>query len=285
MKTIRTLLFGAIIAISGLSVNAQSISFPAASPAASVSQTFGLTKIEIIYSAPAVRGRKIWDSLVPYDSVWRTGANAATTISFSTDVMLDGQKIKKGKYALFTIPGKSSWMIILNSDADQFGAFTYKESMDAIRFSVTPQSADMKERMTFTIDATSDSVGTVSLCWERLKVSFDVMADTKGMIKKGITDFTDNVWRSYANSANYYVDNNLDLKKAQDWAQQSVNMKEHFFNRYVLAKVYQAEKNRTMALKYAKEAKAIGDKVNDEFYQNYKGKVASLIAECGGGKK
>ena len=148
------------------------------------------------------------------------------------------------------------------------------------RFSVSPQMVgDSKERLAFMIDPTSDSTATISMCWEKAKVSFNVMADTKGMIQKSINDFADNTWRTYANSANYYVDNNMDLKKAHEWAQMSVNMKEHFFNRYVLAKVLKAEGNSKDALKYAMEAKTIGDKANDEFYQNYKDRVAKLIAD------
>ena len=286
MKAIKTLLLGTIIGLSCLNTYSQQApSMPAPSPAASVSQTFGLTKIDINYSSPGVKGRQIWGGLVPYDSVWRTGANVCTNISFSTDVMVGGTKVKQGKYGLFTIPGKNSWTIILNSDASQWGAYDYKKSLDVARITVSPQMSDMKERMAFTIDPVSDSTAMITLSWEKLKVSFTVMADTKGMIQKSINDFTDNNWRTYANSANYYVDNGMDLKKAHDWAQMSVTMKEHFFNRYVLAKVLKAEGNTKDALKYATESKTIGDKVNDEFYQNYKERVAKLIADCGGAKK
>ena len=127
MKNIKTLLLGTIIGLTSLNAYSQSPSMPAPSPAASVSQTFGLTKIDINYSSPGVKGRQVFGGLVPYDSVWRTGANACTTISFSTDVMIGGTTIKKGKYSLFTIPGKMSWTIIINSDADQWGAYDYKK--------------------------------------------------------------------------------------------------------------------------------------------------------------
>lgn len=287
MKNFKAILAGTIISLSSLTAySQQGPSFPAPSPAASISQVFGITKIEINYSSPAVKGRQIWGSLVPYDSVWRTGANKATDITFSTDVTIGGQAVKKGKYALFTIPGRNNWTIILNSDADQFGAFAYKKSLDVARFTVTPQPADMKERMTFMIDATSDSTGIVTLCWEKLKVSLQVMADTKGLVKKSIEGFADNGWRNYANAANYYVDNNLDLTKAEGWAELSITMKDdHFFNHYVMAKVLHAQRNDKEALKYANEAKRIGDKANDGFYKEYKDQVAKLIADLGGTKK
>ena len=286
MKNYKSLLLGAIIGLSGLNLYSQVPSFPAASPAASVSQVFGITKIEINYSSPGVKGRQIWGGLVPYDSVWRTGANKCTDITFSTDVVINGQAIKKGKYGLFTIPGRNSWTIILNSDADQFGAFSYKKSLDVARFTVAPQSADMKERMTFMIDPTSENTATVTLAWEKLKVSFDVMAETKDMVEKSVDSYADNNWRTYAAAANYNVDNNLDLKKAEGWAQTSVTMKEHFYNRYVMARVLHAEGNNKEALKYAEEAKTIGDKItNDGFYNEYKDNITKLITELGGNKK
>jgi Protein of unknown function (DUF2911) len=278
MKNFKTLFLGTIIGLSSIAAYAQAPSLPAASPAASVSQTFGLTKIDINYSSPGVKGRQIWGDLVPYDSVWRTGANACTNITFSTDVTIGGQKVKQGKYGLFTIPGRNSWTVILNSDASQWGAYDYKKSLDVARFTVSPQMGDMRERLAFMIDPVSDSSGRVTLCWEKMKVSFDVTAHTNGMVEKGF----DNMWRTYANAANYYVDNHFDLTKAHDWAMMSVNMKENFFNRYVMAKVLHAQGNDKDALKYAQEAKAIGDMVNDGMYGEYKDQIAKLIADLGG---
>jgi len=282
MKNLKSLLVGTVIGLSSLSVYAQAPTLPAPSPAASVSQVFGITKIEINYSSPGVKGRQIWGSLIPYDSIWRTGANQATNISFSTDVIINGTTVKKGKYALFTIPGRNNWTIILNTDADQFGAFNYKKSLDVARFTATTQMGDMKERMAFMIDPTSDSSATVTLCWEKLKVSFSVMADTKQMAEKSIEGFADNTWRTYANAANYNADNNLDLAKAHDWAQTSISMKEHFYNRYIMARVLHAQGDNQSALKFAYQAKTLGERTNDGFYNEYKDALAKLITDLGG---
>lgn len=263
----------------------QDIKLPAPSPAASVSQVFGLTNVEINYSSPGVKNRTIWGGLVPYDSVWRTGANAATVISFNTDVTVGGQKLKQGKYALFTIPGRDKWTVILNSDYNQFGAFDYKKSLDVVRFTVKPEPTAFRERMEFLLNPLNDSVCTVTLRWEKLEASFSVSADTRAIVQKGIEDFSDKskrLWRSYANAANYYVDNHLELSKAKEWAQQSVALMEHFYNRYVMAKVLQAQGDKKGALKYAEEAKKLGEAENDEFYSNYKSRVQKLIAELGG---
>src|SRR5688572_3927170 len=105
--------------------SSQGITLPRVSPKASVSYTIGLTDVEIHYGSPAVKGRPVWGSLVPYDKIWRAGANEATTIEFSTDVNMEGQTLRAGKYALFIIPGETDWTIIFNKKHDQWGAFGY----------------------------------------------------------------------------------------------------------------------------------------------------------------
>ena len=106
------------------------------SPKAEVMQTVGFTDVRIVYSRPGVKGRTIWGKLVPYDAVWRAGANEATKITFSTDVTIEGKKLKKGAYSFFAIPGKNDWTLIFNKVADQWGAFEYNESEDALRVKV-----------------------------------------------------------------------------------------------------------------------------------------------------
>lgn len=144
------------------------------SPKASVSQTVGFTNVTISYGRPGVKERKIWGGLVPYDKVWRAGANEATKFTFSTDVILEGKKLSAGSYGFFTIPGKDTWTIIFNKVADQWGAFEYNEAEDALRFSVKPQNSDFTEWLKYEITKTSDSTATISLEWEKLKVPFKV---------------------------------------------------------------------------------------------------------------
>ncbi len=129
--------------------------------------------VEIVleYGRPKVKDREIWGGLVPYDNVWRTGANEATTISFSADVMIEGKTLPKGKYAHFTIPGVEKWVIILNKTAKQSGAFGYDESQDALRVEVVPESGAHVEEMTFLIEGSS-----IILVWEKLSISIDIAA-------------------------------------------------------------------------------------------------------------
>lgn len=147
------------------------------SPAASVSQNLGLTKVEISYHRPAVKGRVIWGGLVPYGQVWRAGANEATTLSFSGPVKVAGHEVPAGTYGFFALPGKDHWTLILSKNAKQWGAFKYKESEDQLRFEVTPQAAPMQEWLDYTMELQDQASATVTLHWEKLAVSFPITAD------------------------------------------------------------------------------------------------------------
>lgn len=144
------------------------------SPKAEVMQTVGFTEIRVVYSRPGVKGREIWGKLVSYDAVWRAGANEATKITFSTDVIVEGKKLKKGSYSFFAIPGKNQWTLIFNKVADQWGAFEYNESEDALRVKVKTEKATWQEWLSYTINKASDSSAIIRLEWEKIKVPFKV---------------------------------------------------------------------------------------------------------------
>src|SRR5947209_2214703 len=139
-----------------------------------VTQTVGLTDIKIDYSRPAVKGRAIWGALVPYDQVWRTGANEATQISFSDDVTINGQPLPKGTYSLHTIPGKDSWTLIFNKTAKQWGSFNYDAAQDALRVTVKPKPAPYAEVFTIGFPDVTPDTATVVLRWADLSVGFTV---------------------------------------------------------------------------------------------------------------
>ena len=136
--------------------------------------TIGGVEVTLEYGRPQVKGRTIWDGLVPYGKVWRTGANEATIISFSNDVLVEGQKLLAGTYSLFTIPTEEEWVIIFNKTANQWGAFSYDAGQDALRVSVKPQSADHEEWMSFSFNDLSSDSATVVLRWEKLAVPFKI---------------------------------------------------------------------------------------------------------------
>lgn len=154
------------------------------SPKASVSQTIGFTEVTISYSRPGVKGRKIWGGLVPYDKVWRTGANEATKITFSKDVTIEGKKLPAGTYAFFAIPAQNEWTLIFNKVSDQWGAFTYNEVQDALRIKVKPVTNNFHEWMEYTFSnmnvqkAGMTNSAVINLVWEKLRVPFKVEVTT-----------------------------------------------------------------------------------------------------------
>lgn len=147
---------------------------PLLSPPDSTSATLGDLTVQINYGSPSVRERVIWDELVPYGEIWRTGANEATTFAVNQDVMIGEDTVSAGRYALFTIPADGEWTVILNRDADQWGAYEYNEEEDALRFMVTPEMTDTtQEKMTFKAEAEEAAVH-VHFMWEKLTFTFAV---------------------------------------------------------------------------------------------------------------
>ena len=148
------------------------------SPKAGVFQTIGITDVNVSYSRPGVKNRKIWGELVPYNKVWRAGADEATKITFSTDVMIEGKKLPAGAYGFFAIPGENEWTLIFNKIADQWGAFTYNESEDALRIKVKPVANSNHEWLLYSFtDMTPPAAPTsayLNLIWEKLKVPFKI---------------------------------------------------------------------------------------------------------------
>lgn len=168
-------LLAVLVAVAALPALGQRASDkPRPSPNASVSQTIGVADVAISYGRPGVKGRKVWGTLVPYGQVWRTGANEATTLSLSHAVAIEGQKLPAGTYALFTIPSANEWTIIFNKTAQQWGAFSYDASQDALRVTVKPQAADHVEWMSFQFEGLSENSATVVLRWGQVAVPFKV---------------------------------------------------------------------------------------------------------------
>jgi len=143
------------------------------SPPANVSGTIGDLTLTVDYSSPGVKGRKLWGKLVPYNEVWRTGANEATTFEVNKDVLIEGEKLPAGKYGLFTIPGESDWVFIFNKEPDQWGAFDYDSKKDALRVTVKPAKAKtFTERLAFEIKKKGSNAAEVRMNWGNLSAGF-----------------------------------------------------------------------------------------------------------------
>ncbi len=145
------------------------------SPTREISQTLGTNQITIKYHSPGVKGRVIWGGLVAYNRVWVTGAHYATNIAFSEDVLIGGKTISAGKYAFFTIPNKKNWILIINKNWDQHLADEYDEKDDIVRLTVKPEKLKSEvSRLKYYLTPKNAQESTVSMAWEKVKVSFEV---------------------------------------------------------------------------------------------------------------
>ena len=227
---------GLILMTSGV-LCAQEVKFPRVSPSATVSQSIGLSNVTISFCRPGVKGRVIWGGLVPYDQVWRTGANEATTIAFSTDVAIEGNKLAAGTYGLFTIPGKEEWTIIFSKQATIRGSFAYDEKQDVFRIKAKPEAAPHCEWMMFLFTDLADDSAKVILQWEKLMVAFTVKVDTKAAVLGSIEKSMDNYWSTPYRAAQYAFNNDMP-EKAGNWIDVSTSIKEIYWNMFLTAKIY-----------------------------------------------
>jgi len=236
---------------------AQQLDLPRPSPKATVTQTAGLTDVTILYCRPSVRGRAIWGGLVPYDQVWRTGANEATTITFADDVTIEGTKLPAGTYGLFTIPGKDEWTVIFNKGAKQWGAYEYKQADDVLRIKVKPQATEFHELLTFAFPVVTTESATVAIVWEKLAVLFTIKVDTVDKVlaaaRKAIDD-----WRLPYRAATFCLDNNVNLAEARGWMDKSIAMKETMYNLAGKARFLALDGKKADAIALAKKAIAVG---------------------------
>lgn len=238
------------------SLQAQMV-IPRPSPKATVTQSIGITDVSISYSRPGVKGREIWGKLVPYNEVWRAGANENTTITFSDTMKFEGTKLAPGTYGLQMIPNAEEWTVVLSKDAKLWGAFNYKPENDALRFKVKPQTGDMVERMRFTFEDVTDNSAMVILQWEKLKVAFKIEAETQANTLAKARSVI--AWQPSMQAANYCLENDINLDEAMKWIDISISIKENYSNVRVKAmllakfnKMPDAIKTMEKALQYAK---------------------------------
>jgi hypothetical protein len=232
----------------------QQLQLPRPSPAASVSQTIGVTEVTLHYSRPGVKDRKIWGELVPYGEVWRTGANENTTIRFSTPVKIGGKELPAGLYGLQTIPTADQWTVILSKDADQWGAFNYKEENDALRFQAKPEPAEFRERMGFDFEDVTDTSAKVVLHWEKLRVPFTIEVDTPKLAVAAVK----NTLRpgSFVQAAMWCIQSNTCLDDAGRWLDASIALDPTFGNQRAKAMLLAMQNDYKGAVTWAEKALA-----------------------------
>lgn len=197
---------------------AQSIKTPSPSTPQYIKQDFGLSSIELSYSRPGVKGRKVYGDLVPYNQVWRTGANQATTLTFGDAVTIGGTKIPAGKYGLLSIPGADEWTLIITRQLDVTSPVAYKPDQDIVRVKVSPHPLPFSVE-TFTIlfaDVTSGSC-SLQLIWDNTIVMLPITTDVDSKIMAQIDNVMNKDNHPYFTAAFYYLENGKDLNKALEW--------------------------------------------------------------------
>ncbi|MEB2775402.1 DUF2911 domain-containing protein [Algoriphagus sp. D3-2-R+10] len=250
---------------------AQQIQMPQASPSARIAQKVGLTDVTVDYSRPSTKDRKIFGELVPYGQVWRTGANGATVLSFSTDVLIDGKTIPAGQYALYAIPGKSEWTMILSKNTKLWGAIGYDQSEDILRFKVQPAKLSKKSE-TFEISFANmtDTGSDISLKWEKTKVDFRIETEVDPLVMAQIKEYVidgDSADPSLLYSAaSYYYTNSKDLNQAYNWINESVEEDPKYWTMHLKAKIAAALGKKTEAVETAEEAIDLAEEAGNPDY-------------------
>jgi tetratricopeptide (TPR) repeat protein len=237
---------------------------PQPSTAATVMQTVGVTDFTVKYSRPNIKGRTTFgDSsvLAPYGSLWRTGANSATTLESSTEFWFGDKKVPAGKYAIFSIPSGASWTVILNKNFNQGGTDAYKESEDAARINVAPTSSDFTETFAIDFSNITDSTAYLNLSWSAVTVPVKITIETQALTLAGLNKAVAEKPEDPAtlqSAAGYLLSKNRDLSQALALADKSIGLKETFSNLWLKAQILAKLGKVTEALPIAQKALAVG---------------------------
>lgn len=213
-----------LVLATSITASQAQIKAPQPSPIAKISQNVGLTDITIEYSRPSMKGRKVFGGLVPYNELWRTGANASTKVTFSDNVKISGQELKKGTYALYSIPGEKEWTIIIHKNLDHWGIDDYKQEEDALRFTVKPIAlASTVETFSIAVDNLKNTSCDIMVSWDKTAVIIPVSLTTDETMISNIKKTMDGPSSGdYYTAARYYHEENKDPKQALEWVNKSL---------------------------------------------------------------
>ena len=265
-RTHLALLTTALASGAALAQTAPQLDLPRPSPRGSVTQTVGLTEVSVVYSSPAVKDRKIWGEVVPFDKVWRAGANECTKVSFSTPVSIEGKPVGAGSYCLFLLPGKSGWTFILSKNTEQAGTDDYKQSEDAVRVPATVSAISLRERMAFTVLDFDDEKGTLAMEWETQRVAVKFTTGTREKVLAKIRALKGDDWRPYNAAARYLLAAGIEPALAMQLTDRSIQLKEQWNNVWTRAQLLHAAGKNSEALAAAQRAQTLG-KASANFFE------------------
>jgi len=249
--------------------NAQQLKVPAPSPQQTVKQAFALSEITIEYSRPSVKNRVIFGDLVPFGKTWRTGANQATKITFGEDVKIEGKPVTAGTYALYTIPNKDSWEVMLYKDLTLGGDVAeYKMENEVVRVKVPATTSPVKvETFTIGVNDITSKTAKIEFAWDMTRVAVNVAADIDVKIMKNIETSLANDSRPYYQAANYYYENDKDMNQALQWVNKAAeaNAKAYWIM-HLKAKIHMKMNDKPGAIAAAEKSLALAtEDKNDDF--------------------
>lgn len=253
--------------ISSTSFIQAQINMPQPSPLSTVSQKVGLVDVSITYSRPSAKGRKVFGGLVPYDKMWRTGANMATKLTISDSVKIAHFWVPKGEYAIFTIPSQLEWMVIISKQANLAGTNGYSQTEDVGRFKVKPVTIPFTETFTINFANLTTKSAEVQLDWETTRVSFLIETDPDRAVMKNIEQALTIPARNYYQAAKYYYENDKDLNKALEWINLAIaNNYERYWVLRVKSLILAKLGNYDDAIATAERSIELAKKDNDDAY-------------------
>lgn len=253
------------------------------SPAASISQELGISRIELAFARPAVKGRKVWGGVVPYGQVWRAGANNATVLTLSHAAKVAGQAVPAGSYGFFAIPGETTWTLVLNRKAKQWGAYDYKPEEDQLRWLVTPRTGAFVEFLEYRVLPQDTSRATVELGWEKLRVSFPIEFDTPAIywahLQSTLKRASETDWVPWYQAAAYCQAQGTEPKQALAWIEQSLKAGESFWNHETAARILRDAQRMPEALTHLQKAIDLSrGKAPREYTENLQAELTAWAA-------
>lgn len=260
-----------VFCLATISLSAQQIKTPAASPRISITQTVGLSEISLDYSRPSVKGRKIFgaDGLVMDGKMWRMGANASTKIEFNEDVKIDGKSVPAGEYALYAIPNPDMWTIIIHKNTSYWGVGPdYTSSEDLLRLTVKPQeTTHFVETLDIGINSIAGDKAHLVIQWENTQVEFPINVEVDSRVMASIKTAMEGTSRGdYYTAARYYYDNEKDLSQALSWIKKANDLSEKYWQLRLQSEIEAKLGDYATAVKTATTAKEAASKAGNEEY-------------------
>lgn len=217
-----TALVAAFLVATGWQPATAQLKLPPASSSQTITQGLGIGSVTLKYSRPNINGRDVFGKLVPYDEVWRTGANGVPVLTLDRAVTIAGKTVEPGTYGLLTIPGKTKWTVILSKNSEQWGAYTYKAEEDLLRFDVKPERlSSAAETFTISFSDVHPQRARLNIAWDRTQVGFDLVVDQDAEIMASIDEAMNGDRKPYFQAAQYYYKNDKDIQQALAWVNEA----------------------------------------------------------------